>query len=98
MVLIMFKAAGDSTKHEPPNTADFDGARDGRLSDTKPCGCTGPHSAPGSTTPDATALLMAAILPLITSHLDHLTLNANSSPAPFPSPAQPLTPSTPSRK
>ena len=88
----MFKAARDSTKHELPNTADFDGVHDGRLSDTKLCGCTGPRSATKSTTTDATALLMAAMLPLLTGHLGNLVSNVNSPP-PIQGPSLPTTPS-----
>jgi hypothetical protein len=57
-------------KHEPPNTVEFDGIRDGRIITSKPRGRTGPcpaaetNSAPST---DATAILMAAMLPLLAS-------------------------------
>ena len=75
MTLKLFiQAAGDCTKHEPPNTADFDGARDGRLTEWKTRGRIGPRSSasvPASTpaSNDATILLMAALIPLITNQL-----------------------------
>ncbi|KII87546.1 hypothetical protein PLICRDRAFT_163749 [Plicaturopsis crispa FD-325 SS-3] len=85
-------AAADATKHQPPNTVEFDGVRDGRLSMSKPRGRSGPRSAlsPNSA-PDSTALLMAAMLSLITSHL---------APKPPASPSTASTgalPSTPTR-
>ncbi|KAG1842365.1 hypothetical protein DFJ58DRAFT_732046 [Suillus subalutaceus] len=81
-------AAGDATKHEPPNTADFDGARDGQLTDVKPCGCTGPRSSSSSTS-DHTALLMAVMLPLLTKHLTSPNHDAPSTSSLVPTPATP---------
>ncbi|KAG2131759.1 hypothetical protein DEU56DRAFT_914323 [Suillus clintonianus] len=63
-------AAADATKHEPPNTVDFDVLRDGRLDAVKPRGCTGPRSSLSSTgSQDATTMLLAAMIPLITERL-----------------------------
>ncbi|KAJ7088713.1 hypothetical protein C8R44DRAFT_649479, partial [Mycena epipterygia] len=57
-------AAGDTMKHEPPDVAEFDGARDGRLTNARPRGRGGPRSAGASSSMDTSAseLLMAAIL------------------------------------
>jgi hypothetical protein len=71
---LFIQAAGDCTKHKPPNTADFDGSRDGHLTECKSHGHTGPRSsasipAPTPVSNDATALLMAALIPLITNQL-----------------------------
>jgi hypothetical protein len=87
--LIEYQAAGDATKHEPPNTTDFDGVRDGRLANVKSRGRTGPRSATSS---DTNALLMAAILPLLMNHLP-------SNPQPLATTSLRITtpPSTPSR-
>jgi hypothetical protein len=63
------KAAGNATKHEPPNTPDFDGVRDGQLSDVKPHGHTGCAASTSSSTTNTTALLKATILPPLTNHL-----------------------------
>ncbi|KAJ8585723.1 hypothetical protein M405DRAFT_910709 [Rhizopogon salebrosus TDB-379] len=80
-------AAADATKHEPPNTVDFDILRDGRLDTVKPRGRTGPRSASSSTATDATTMLLAAMIPLITDRLGHAmprateaTLNPPSTP------------------
>ncbi|KAH7903026.1 hypothetical protein BJ138DRAFT_1198541, partial [Hygrophoropsis aurantiaca] len=81
-------AAADATKHQPPNTVDFDGIRDGRLSSIKPRGRTGPTSTSSTSSSDSTALLMAAILPFITSNL------ASRSPLASPS----VEPSTPTHQ
>ncbi|TFY76970.1 hypothetical protein EWM64_g7043 [Hericium alpestre] len=57
-------AAHDVTKHDPPNSLEFDGARDGRMITTKPHGRSGsqPALAPATTS----QLLMAAILSNLT--------------------------------
>ncbi|KAG1860347.1 hypothetical protein F4604DRAFT_1930239 [Suillus subluteus] len=86
--LMSFEAAGDATKHEPPNTADFDGAHDGRLTDVKPRGRTGPRSSSSSAS-DHTALLMAAMLPLLTKHLTPPNHDAPSTSSLVPTPATP---------
>lgn len=73
------KVAGDATKHEPPNTPSFDGARDGQLTDSKPRGRSGQRHARGSTpspSNDSSALILATMLPLLTSYL------ANAQPMP----------------
>src|SRR6202040_4379287 len=81
LVLTLYlKAAGDATKHEPPNPSDFDGPPDGHIADTKPQGRTGPDP-----TNDTTAILMAAILPLLPNHLAPKPASASSSTATAPS-------------
>lgn len=56
-----FQAASDATKHEPPNTIEFDGIRDGRL-------ISGRSRVRGNAPPatDPTMLLMASLIPLLT--------------------------------
>ncbi|KAJ7051597.1 hypothetical protein C8F01DRAFT_639347 [Mycena amicta] len=55
--------AGDATVHVPPNTADFDGVRDGRTSRPR-----GRRSAPEpSTSSDTSNVLLAAMLPILAS-------------------------------
>ncbi|KAI8996315.1 hypothetical protein BD414DRAFT_408305, partial [Trametes punicea] len=74
--------AHEATKHIPPNSIEFDGTRDGRLLTAKPRGRTGPTSSMSTSSLDPTALLMAAVLPLITSLADRqstATLAAASS-------------------
>ncbi|KAJ7106874.1 hypothetical protein C8R43DRAFT_1140426 [Mycena crocata] len=58
-------AAGDATKHEPPNIEEFDGARDGRLSNTRPRGRAGPRSSEASSS-SSNELLMAALIANLT--------------------------------
>ncbi|KAJ7677222.1 hypothetical protein B0H17DRAFT_867710, partial [Mycena rosella] len=53
--------AGEATIHEPPNVIEFDGLRDGRL--TRPRGRGGPRPSAGPS--DITAVLLAAMLPLL---------------------------------
>ncbi|KAF8835086.1 hypothetical protein BDN67DRAFT_992531 [Paxillus ammoniavirescens] len=62
-------AAADATKHEPPNTMDFDGLQDGRLDTMKPRGRTGPRSSASGSVPDPTTTLLAAVTSLIASQL-----------------------------
>ncbi|KAJ7724818.1 hypothetical protein DFH07DRAFT_1003564 [Mycena maculata] len=62
--------AGEATIHEPPNTVEFDGLRDGRITSTRPRGRGGPRPSTSSGSggnSDATTLLLAAMLPLITN-------------------------------
>ncbi|KAG1758075.1 hypothetical protein EDD22DRAFT_957266 [Suillus occidentalis] len=61
-------AAADATKHEPPNTVDFDGLRGGRIDVVKSRDRKGPRSSSGSS-PDPTTTLLAAVTCLITSQL-----------------------------
>ncbi|KIK94318.1 hypothetical protein PAXRUDRAFT_33579 [Paxillus rubicundulus Ve08.2h10] len=53
-------AVADATKHEPPNTMDFDGLQDGRLDTMKPS---------SGSVPDPTTTLLATITSLIASQL-----------------------------
>ncbi|KAJ6481124.1 hypothetical protein C8R45DRAFT_831641 [Mycena sanguinolenta] len=59
--------AGDATAHEPPNSVEFDGVRDGRLS--CPRGRGGPRlslgGGPSNSDGDATMMVLAAVLPLL---------------------------------
>ncbi|GBE83748.1 predicted protein [Sparassis crispa] len=77
-------AAADATKHEPPHTLDFDGTRNGCHSAVRSRGRTGSHAdstpTPSSSFTDPSALLMAAILPLITG----LSCKHDHSPSPMP--------------
>lgn len=69
------QAAADATKHEPPNTVDFDGLRDGRLdSHVKPRGRVGPctRSPPATPVSDATSLL-TTMVPLLTNLVQRTT-------------------------
>ncbi|KAF9045626.1 hypothetical protein BJ165DRAFT_1346215 [Panaeolus papilionaceus] len=84
-------AAADATKHEPPNFAAFDGAHDGSAGRPLPHGRTGPHpaSAPLQSDPgrDAMAMLMTALLPVITgfaSSRSHKRSHSTSSPPSTP--------------
>lgn len=65
------QAAADATKHEPPNSIEFDGSRDSRLIASKPQGCSGPHAqaTPALLGDSTSAVLMAALLPIIASLL-----------------------------
>ncbi|KDR67216.1 hypothetical protein GALMADRAFT_80029 [Galerina marginata CBS 339.88] len=88
-------AAADATKHEPPNTLEFDGIRDGRLSSpVKSRGRGGPRRAftPPPTTDPAT-LLVTAMIPFLTGLASG---SASSGPVASVSSA-PLVPSTPVR-
>ncbi|KAF5310769.1 hypothetical protein D9619_007649 [Psilocybe cf. subviscida] len=59
-------AAGEVTKHEPPNTASFDGARDGRLSSTKVRGQSGPRAPVAApSTSDDILRFMASVGPAL---------------------------------
>ncbi|TFY79566.1 hypothetical protein EWM64_g4445 [Hericium alpestre] len=63
-------AAHDVTKHDPSNNLEFDGACDGRLITTKPCGHSGPQPALTPATAsqsNMSQLLMAAILSNLSS-------------------------------
>lgn len=60
--------ANDATKHEPPNAIEFDGVRDGRVVAVKPRGRSGPGAA--STDNATSAMLIAAMVPLLTSLVD----------------------------
>ncbi|KAF9221051.1 hypothetical protein BS17DRAFT_768834 [Gyrodon lividus] len=75
-------ATADATKHKPPNIIEFDGLHNGRLDGhVKPCGHLGPHShTPSSTSPDATSLLLAAVIPLPTNHLVSKTSSSTTLP------------------
>ncbi|KAM5543706.1 hypothetical protein V8D89_002323 [Ganoderma adspersum] len=70
-------AAYEATKYVPPNTVDFDSARDGRVVSVHPRG----HPTQGSnvlaTSSDITTLLMAAVVPLITNHLLAIILDCD---------------------
>ncbi|THU80350.1 hypothetical protein K435DRAFT_580173, partial [Dendrothele bispora CBS 962.96] len=58
-------AAGECTKRHPPNSIEFDGLWDGRLTSVKPRGRNGPHtgtSGPSEPPSDIHSLLMAATL------------------------------------
>ncbi|KAF8996603.1 hypothetical protein BDQ17DRAFT_1249578 [Cyathus striatus] len=76
-------AARDATKHEPPNTIDFDGIQDGHMTTVKARGRTGPRATSETNSNDAIALTMAAVMPILASLV------------PKPTPANP--PSTPTR-
>ncbi|KJA18856.1 hypothetical protein HYPSUDRAFT_144459 [Hypholoma sublateritium FD-334 SS-4] len=56
-------AAGDATKHEPPNSSVFDGARDGRIMGPKARGRAGPHASASNA--DAMTMFMTALLPIL---------------------------------
>ncbi|KIK93182.1 hypothetical protein PAXRUDRAFT_145638 [Paxillus rubicundulus Ve08.2h10] len=85
-----FFNASDAMKHEPPNIIEFNGLHDGRLDgQVKPCGCSGPHSrTPLSTSPDATSLLLTAIIPLLTNHLVPKTSSSTALPTTPTKPGQ----------
>jgi len=81
-------AAHDCTKHAPPNTIEFDGVRDGRSTDSKPRGRSGPNSA--STSSDSTAaLLLAAMIPLLTNYQPVAAPQVVPVAAPVPLPVNP---------
>jgi hypothetical protein len=95
-LLLLSKAAAETTKNEPPNMVEFDGVRDGRLTTSKLCGRRGPGPAiatpPPAPAPDPTSLLLATILPLITS------LPQKSEPLRDSMNTQPFGPTTPTRR
>ncbi|KAF8834082.1 hypothetical protein BDN67DRAFT_1016881 [Paxillus ammoniavirescens] len=64
-------AAADATKHEPPNTIDFDGLCDGCLDVAKPRGRMGPHPPIPSTSASSntTTMLLTAVTSLVASQL-----------------------------
>jgi len=94
-LMSLFQAAADATKHEPPSTVDFDGIRDGRIIAKKPRGRTGPRAQEVAAAPttDTNALLMAAVIPLLT----RLSEKRPRSPSPSRQPAIQPSPSTPCR-
>lgn len=65
--LSYFQVAGDATIHDPPNTVEFDGIRDGRIS--RPRGRGGPRSygagPSGAGGGDTASMVLAAVLPLL---------------------------------
>lgn len=64
--IIFFQAAGEATKHEPPNSTSFDGARDGRLLQTKARGRSGPNAAAQpqmGVSAESVVQIMAALAP-----------------------------------
>lgn len=67
--LAFYQAAGEVTKHEPPNTTSFDSARDGRSSVIKSRGQSGPRapSVPvaGPSVADDVLCFMAAVGPAL---------------------------------
>lgn len=88
----MWQAAGDATKHEPPNIPEFDGARDGRISNVKARGRSGPYSSQAlASSGDANSLLMAALLPL----LGGLSRKRSRSPSPKRATPQASPPASP---
>ncbi|KIJ06258.1 hypothetical protein PAXINDRAFT_20541 [Paxillus involutus ATCC 200175] len=77
--LKMWAAAIDATKHEPPNTLDFDGLRDGRGDGgPKSQGRTGPRAGGSSPSSEVTTMLLASMIPLITSQLSSAAHNLPS--------------------
>ncbi|KAK7688692.1 hypothetical protein QCA50_008230 [Cerrena zonata] len=76
--------AGQATIRQPPNTIEFDSVVDGRLIAPKPRGRLGPRSHSNENlqpTVDPTALLMTAMLPMLTN----LAERHGSQHAPLPS-------------
>jgi hypothetical protein len=99
------KAAGECTKFEPPNTAEFDGPRNGRIGGVRPRGRTGPHTAvvaPSALPPagsDLSAVLAAVLLPILANIAGNIP-SAKRARSPSPTPglqATPCTPRTPKR-
>ncbi|KAH7903729.1 hypothetical protein BJ138DRAFT_1120100 [Hygrophoropsis aurantiaca] len=88
-------AAADATKHHPPNNIEFDGIRDGRLT-VKPRGRSGPVVPPAPQASDATALMMAALVPLIVNNLT--ARQSHSSDSAEVVPGQPTTPTRPRQR
>lgn len=87
-------AAGEATRHVPPNVAEFDGCQISGSTIAKPRGKVGPAhlaptaaAAPATATPtDATSLLMAAMVPLLVSLTQSMVPRAGQ-----PAPAVPAT-------
>ena len=79
--MIPFQAASDATKHEPPNTIEFDGIRDGRLLSSRSRVRANVPSTPATT--DPATLLVASLIPLLTSlscsQGDHLSTLTNAA-------------------
>ncbi|KJA18810.1 hypothetical protein HYPSUDRAFT_118568, partial [Hypholoma sublateritium FD-334 SS-4] len=104
-------AAGDATKHEPPNIPAFDGARDGRMNGPKSRGRTGPRgqgsslaTSPDAHSPDQTVHIaqqlmgfLTALVPLITTKdTRKRTLSGtSSSPVKYSTPKRQNTSSAP---
>lgn len=90
-VNLCMQAAADATKHKPPNSVEFDGSRDGRLTASKHRGCSGPHmqaaATPAPAADSANAVLMAALLPII--------MNLSGKRQRSPSPRRPAVIATP---
>lgn len=84
-------AAHESTKSVPPNTAEFDGVRDGQLSVMKSRGRSGPRPLSSSSQPTASSavdpnvLLMAAFVPLLQNMANMQTPGAGLSSQAMPS-------------
>lgn len=63
------QVAGDCTVHAPPNSVEFDGLRDGRLTTVKPRGRTHIAAAETALTENLQSLLMAATVSVLQNSL-----------------------------
>ena len=97
----VLQAAGDATKHEPPNGNVFDGARDGRVMAIKPRGPVGPFpqtAADPPLFPDFTQQTLALLMSSLTAIVGGLGPRKRGR-SESQSPTRPLPgPSTPKRK
>lgn len=105
---IVPQAAFEASKFVPPNTADFDCARDGRVASARPRGRPSVSSTPGASSVSSNlvslqATLMAAVVPILANTLQASFAASSSSSALLsssvlaPPSVPPSAPSTPSR-
>ena len=101
LFLIFLQAAGDATKHEPPNGNAFDGARDGCIVAIKPRGRVGPFpqtTADAPVFPNFTQQTLALLMSSLTAIVGGLG-PCKRGRSESQSPTRPLPgPSTPKRK
>ncbi|KAG8718744.1 hypothetical protein FRC09_012180 [Ceratobasidium sp. 395] len=91
-------AAGEATRHAPPNAAEFDGNQGNGTVAPKPRGrvpaAAAQVPAPSSSS-DASSLLVAAMIPLLTSLTQSAMGSAHAAPPPDPRPAPEPVPRAP---
>ncbi|KAJ2929663.1 hypothetical protein H1R20_g7411, partial [Candolleomyces eurysporus] len=87
-------AAGDASAKEPPNSIEFDGPRDGRVSSTRPRGRAGPHRAEAQPPAAPYEPLSALVTVLAAKMVGDMTAAPSTPKRPFgeASPATALSP------
>lgn len=100
VLMYIVQAAGEATKYQPPNIAEFDGAQDGRLPQSRPRGRQGQSSqAPISPASQAMTLMTAffeaqakvSVMPSAATAVPHSVTMPSRFPAhPLPLPGDEL--------